>query len=235
MILILFIFNINLIYSILPKDIRNNNNGINSFNNNDYDKALEYFDTLNKYDVKNFNKGTSYYKKQDYDNALSYFLKSLSTKDAKTKLNSLYNMGNTFFKQNKINDALRYYQEALDLCSKNNNDIGQSYCKEMIDKIKNNMEYVFNINEENKNQEEEKQDDKNQDGDNKDKENDTNTDMNKQAANSDDIDKNIDQKNISKDQARQILNIINNNDKEIQKKLLKQDQETPSARGLKNW
>lgn len=242
MFIMLFLINISLNYSLLPDDVKNNNKGIKSFKNNDYEKALEYFEAVDKFDIKNFNKGTSFYKKENYDDALSSFSKSLATGNNKTKLNSLYNMGNTLFKQNKIAEALRSYQEALDLCSNNHNELDQAYCKEMTDKIQNNMEYVFRAKEENKNQQ-----DKKEDNDKKDKEDDKNQDKDKskEDKNTDD-DNNMSQdtsqnmqeekeNNISKDQARQLLNIINNNDKQIQEKLLKTREEKSSARGLKNW
>jgi len=229
------------IYSILPNDVKNNNKGIKAHKDKEFDKAIEFFDKVKDYNIKNFNKGASSYKKQDYDDALNAFSSSLNSKNSKHKLNSLYNLGNSYFKLDKINEAISSYQEALDLCINDSKSIGEAYCKEMIDKIKNNMEYVFKINEENKenNQQENKEDEKNEEEkekQNKDQKQDENKEeSNTERSQNDDKDQQEDKKNISKEQARQLLNIINEADKNIQKELLKEKSRDTNRTGAKEW
>lgn len=170
----------------------------------------------------NFNLGDAYYKNKRYDEAIKAFQKALLTsKDKKFKSKVYHNIGNSFLKKKKLKESIEAYKNALKL---NPNDeqtkYNLSYALQQMKKNKNNKNDK-NKKDKNKNK---KQKDKN-------KKNDKNKDKNKDQQNKNKKNKQ-DKKNnpnkyhaqqkkdkISKEQAKQILKALMNNEKKLQKKL----------------
>ncbi len=169
----------------------------------------------------NFNLGDAYYKNKRYKEAISSFQKALLTsKDKNFKAKVYHNIGNSFLKQKKLKESIEAYKNALKL---NPNDAQTKY----------NLSYALqqmkkNKNKKNKNDKNKK--DKNKDKNKNDKNKDKNKDKNQKNKNQQDKqNKNNPKKNpaqqkknkISKEQAKQILNALMNNEKKLQKQLRK--------------
>lgn len=171
----------------------------------------------------NFNLGDAYYKNKKYDKAINVFQKALLMSDEKNfKSKVYYNIGNSFLKQKKLKESIEAYKNALKLSP---NDIQTKY----------NLSYALQQMKKNKNKKDKNKNDKNKKDENKKNKNDKNKnkdkDKNQQEKNQKNKQNNQNnpeqnpakqKKNkISKEQAKQILNALMNNEKKLQKKLRK--------------
>lgn len=166
----------------------------------------------------NFNLGDAYYKNKRFKEAISAFEKALLTsKDKNFKSKVYHNIGNSFLKQKKFKESIEAYKNALKL----NPDDKQT---------KYNLSYAIEQMKKNKNQKNKNKNDKNKKNKNQKNKNNKNdkdkNQQNKNQKNKQDKKNNPKQnpaqqkKNkISKEQAKQILNALMNNEKKLQKKL----------------
>lgn len=160
----------------------------------------------------NFNLGDAFYKSQRYDEAIDAFQKSLMlSKDKKFKSKVYHNIGNSYLKQKKFDESIEAYKNALKL---NPND----------EQTKYNLSYALQQKKDKKNNKnkDKNKNDKDKNDKNKDK-NDPNKDQNKNdpQKNQKQNPAKDKQNKISKEQAKQILQALMNNEKELQKKLRK--------------
>ena len=171
----------------------------------------------------NFNLGDAYYKNKKYDKAIKVFQKTLLISDEKDfKSKVYYNIGNSFLKQKKLKESIEAYKNALklkpnDLQTKYN----LSYALQQMKKNKDNK----NKNKNDKNKKDKKKEDKNDKNKSKDKDkNQKNKDQKNKQNNQNDPKQNPEKQKknkISKEQAKQILNALMNNEKKLQKQLRK--------------
>lgn len=207
-----------------------------------FNKAeIEYLKALEKKpdDTKwNFNLANALYKQKKFDQSAEKFKEIADkTTDKVEKSRALHNLGNSLLMKNKLDESIAAYKDAL-----------RSNPKDL--EIKYNLLYAMNMKK--KQQDQKKKDDKNKDKD-KDKNKDKNKDQDKKDQNKDqkkDQDKqNKDQQNkdqkqqqqpqqnkISKQNAEQMLQALENNEKKIQDKVKKvQALKAESKKVEKDW
>jgi len=173
-----------------------------------------------------FNLGDAYYKQGKFDEATKQFegISSDSKLDKEDKARAYHNLGNSYLQSKKYNESINAYKNALKLNPKDNDTrYNLAYAQSMI-------------------QQQQQQQQKNQDKDKKDK-NDEKKDQQKQQEQQKDQQQKEDQKKdeqkqakrdkISKEDAEKILQALNNDEKNTQKKLTKKDATKISID--KNW
>jgi tetratricopeptide (TPR) repeat protein len=181
----------------------------------EYRKALEKKPDNTKWD---FNLGDALYKQNKFDESTEKF-KGIADKtiDKTEKSRALYNQGNSLLMNNKLDESIAAYKEAL---RNNPNDVESKY----------NLLYAMKMKK--KQDEQKKKQDQNKDK-NKDKDKDKNKDQDKHQKK--DQDKNKDQQNkdqqkqqqqqqqskISKQNAEQMLQALENDEKKTQEKVKK--------------
>ena len=195
------------------------NKGVELYKKDKYvDSEVEFKKALEKSPDNfqaNFNIGDSYYKEGKYEDALKSYASALAkTKNPELKSKAYHNIGNALLQSKKIKESIGAYADALKL---NPND----------DSTKYNLSYALNLL---KNQDKNK---KQQNKNNKNNKNDKNKQnqqqnqqqnqdqQNKQNQSKQDQMKQPDQNKITKAQAQAILNALNNDEKDLQKKLRK--------------
>ena len=202
---------------------------------------IEYLKALEKKpeDTKwNFNLADALYKQKKFDESAEKF-KEIADKTTNKveKGRALHNLGNSFLMKNKLDESIAAYKDAL---RSNPKDLETKY----------NLLYAMNMKK--KQQDQKKKDDKNKDK-NKDKDKDKKKDQDqkdqKKDQKKDQDQKNKDQQNkdqkqqqqpqqskISKQNAEQMLQALENNEKKIQDKVKKvQALKAESKKVEKDW
>jgi len=194
---------------------------------------IEYLKALEKKpdDAKwNFNLADALYKQKKFDQSAEKFQEIADkTSDKIEKSRALHNLGNSYLMKNKLDESIAAYKDAL---RNNPKDLETKY----------NLLYAMNMKK--KQQDQQKKDqDKNKD---KDKDKDKNKDQDKKDQKKDQDQKNKDQQNkdqqqpqqnkISKQNAEQMLQALENNEKKIQDKVKKiQALKAESRKVEKDW
>jgi len=199
-----------------------------------YRKASE----VNKADAApHFNLANSYFKQKKYDEALNSYNQALGkSKTEVEKSEVLYNIGNTYLAQEKFKESIEYYKQAL---AKNPKDENAKYNLSYAIKKQKEKENQQKKNDQNKDDQNKDKNDQNKDDQkNNDKKNDENKqnqqDQNKNDQNKDkDNTKQSKQPKISKQDAQRILDALKNNEKDLQKKLRKQ--QATGSNPEKDW
>jgi len=153
-----------------------------------------------------FNMGDVTYQTKDYQKAMESFHKTLNVKDAAVQSMAYYNIGNSLYRLNKLPESIQAYQEALKL---NPDDQDAKY----------NLEYVRNKLKQNsqpqqqnpQNQQQKQQDQKNQDQKNQDDQKKQDQEKQQQEQQQQQEQK---KKEMSKEQAEQILQALNEKQKD---------------------
>jgi Ca-activated chloride channel family protein len=183
----------------------------------DYRKALEK--DLSSYEG-NFNLGDALYKQQKYDDASRRFV-DLAGKQSDTKdLGKIYyNLGNSLLQSGKVKESIEAYKNAL---RNNPNDL----------EAKHNLAYAMNLLQKQQQQQQQQQQ-QNQNQDNKDKQNEQKQDQNKQDQQQQQQEQQKDK--ISEEDARRLLEALQQDEKQLQEKLKKQTAQTKRIVILKEW
>lgn len=157
-----------------------------------------------------YNLGNTLFKLKRYDEAINTYNKSLKNKVGNNlKSNILHNLGNTYYENQKIQESIKMYKDALNL----NPDRPDTRRNLAIAKQK--LKEQNQQNKSNKNQKE--------DNDTTNKKTDSNQDNNSESKN---------QKN-SKSEFEKLLKNIEEEEKEIQKRIIKTSGK--SSKRLKDW
>ena len=212
-----FVRNGNKLFMEAVNDTTQANTG--KFNNaeKEYRKALEKKPNDPKWD---FNLADALYKQMRFEEATEKFgelTDKMETPEEKAR--ALHNKGNSQLMQQKIDESIESYKEALRL---NPNDMETKY----------NLAYAQNLKKQQQNQDQNK--DKNdQDQENKDQQ----QNQENQNKNQDNNNNNNQQQNkISRENAEQLLQALQNDERDIQNKLNKEKaSQAQRARVEKEW
>jgi tetratricopeptide (TPR) repeat protein len=193
----------------------------------------EYRKALNKKpnDLKwNYNLADAMYKQKKFEEAASKF-NELGEKleSPEEKARAYHNLGNSELMQQKLDESIESYKKAL---RENPSDLETKYNLAYAQMLKKQQEQQQQQQQQNKDQNKDQNQDK-QDQQNQDKNQDQNKDQNqdKQDQNQDQQQQNQDQKQdqqqqqqnkISKENAEQLLQALQNDEKEIQDKVNKE-------------
>ena len=196
----------------------------------------EYRKALNKKpnDLQwNFNLADAIYKQKRFDEAAGKFgelAEKMTTPEEKAR--ALHNMGNSELMNSKIDESIESYKKAL---RQNPSDLDTKY----------NLAYAQLLKK--KQEEEQKKQDQNKDQDKDQDKQDQNKDQNKDQQDKQNQDQNKDQQNqdqqqqqqqnkISKQNAEQLLQVLQNDEKKIQDKVKKQQAAAAKrSRTEKEW
>lgn len=216
------------------KSIRQGNREFkkNDFTNSEisYRKALEKNPSSFK---GNFNLADALYK-QDKQEETVKLLDGLSSANVKDELKSnvYYNMGNSYLKQKKLKESIDSYKKSLRL-NPNDNETkynlaeAQRMLKQQQQQQQNDKNNKDNKDNKDKNKDKKDQDKKDQDKkDDKNKQNQDQKDKDKQQPQ---------QQKISQEDARRMLEALQNNEKQIQQKMKEQQAKAAKVRVDKNW
>ncbi len=182
----------------------------------------------------NFNLADALYKQDKHEETVKLLdgLSGANVSDVQ-KSNVYYNMGNSYLKQQKLKESIDSYKKSLRL-NPNDNEAkynlaeAQRMLKQQQQKDKNDKDNKDKDNKDNK--------DKNKDKDKKDQKDQDDKDKNKQ--NQDQKDKNQPQpqkQKISQEDARRMLEALQNNEKQVQQKLREQQVKAAKVKVEKNW
>jgi Ca-activated chloride channel family protein len=163
----------------------------------------------------NYNLGNAYYKQGKFDEASQQYQSILSNKDIndEQKAKAFHNIGNSLLESKKFEESINAYKNALKMNPKDNDTrYNLAYAQSMLQQQQQQKQQQQNDkNDQKKNQENKDQQKKEQQ--NKQQEKQENAEE-KQAK---------EKKNISKEDAEKILQALNNDEKNTQKKLIKKD------------
>ena len=192
----------------------------------------EYRKALNKKpnDLQwNFNLADAIYKQKRFDEAAGKFgelAEKLTTPEEKAR--ALHNMGNSQLMNSKIDESIESYKKAL---RQNPDDLDTKYNLAYAQLLKKKQEEQQKQQDQNKdqNKDQDKQDQ------NKDQQDKQNQDQNKDQQNQDQQQQQQ-QNKISKENAEQLLQVLQNDEKKIQDKVKKiQAAQAKKAKTEKEW
>lgn len=222
------------------------NDGVDEYEENNFTEAEVKFKKGIETNVESFeprfNLGDAIYKQGRFEEALEEFKNSAPlAKTDQEKASIFHNIGNTFIKSQKLQESIAAYKEALKL---NPNDMetkyNLSYALKQMQNQQDNQQNQQNQDNQDKNDQNKDQQDQ-QDQDNQDKNEDQ---KDEQQNNQQQQDKKEDQQNqqqqpqepkdeISKEEAKRILDALKNNEAELQKKM--REQKTKKTNVEKDW
>ena len=189
----------------------------------------EYRKALNKKpnDLQwNFNLADAIYKQQRFDEAAGKFseiAEKMTTPQEKAR--ALHNMGNSELMNQKIDESIETYKKAL---RQNPTDLDTKYnlaYAQLLKKKKEEQQQKQDQNQDQNKQDQDKQD-QNKDQQNKDNQDQQNQNQQQQPQ----------QNKISKENAEQLLQVLQNDEREIQDKVKKmQAAQAKRARTEKEW
>lgn len=192
----------------------------------------EYRKALNKKPndlLWNFNLADAIYKQQRYDEAAGKFselAEKMETPEEKGRV--LHNLGNSQLLNQKIDESIETYKKAL---RKNPTDLDTKYNLAYAQLLKKQQEQQQQNQDQNKDKQDQNQDkqDQNQDQQNKDNKDQQNQDQQNQQ-------QQPQQNKISKENAEQLLQVLQNDERQIQDKVKKiQAAQAKRARTEKEW
>ena len=207
--------------------------GNSLYENEDYTGAEEnYLKALEKNNQSakaDFNLGDAYYKQNKFAEAAQQFQKiAEKSTDKEMKANAYHNLGNSLLQAEKYQESVNAYKQSLKINPADNETrYNLAYAKKMLQQQQE---------QENKDKDKDQKDDKkNQDkkDENKDQENKDKSDEKK------DGDKDKEQQpqpnQLSKQQAQQMLDALNNQEKKVQAKLKKKKENGQKLNIEKDW
>lgn len=198
----------------------------------DYETATQnYLDILNANvnSLKgNYNLGNALYKREKFEEAIPYYQKAAEEiKDKKLRSDAYHNLGNSYFKGKKYKEAVESYMQALrdnpnNYDTKNNLALAQRIINQQQQQQQQNQQQQQeqDPNNDNKDQKQDQQQQQQNQEEQKD-ENKQNPEDQEQPIDNEPKDENGQPEELSKDEVERLMQIIENEDKKVQEKLMK--------------
>lgn len=219
------------------------NDGVDKYEKGNFNDAEVNFRKGMEKDIESykahFNMGDALYKQERYDEAAKSFMNALSLiDDDLVKSKAFHNIGNSLLKSQKLDESIEAYKNALKL---NPNDLETKYNLSYALKMKQQQEQQEQQQDQNKDQNQDQNQDQKDKQDQKEQENkdqqqqQQNKDKEKQDQQKDQQQQQQPQKKdeISKEEAKRILEALKNNEADLQKKLRKK--KGKSVKKEKDW
>lgn len=202
-----------------------------------YRKALE--NEQNSFEAL-FNVGDALYKEEKYEEAAQQF-NQLTNQDASDskKARAWHNLGNALLKADKLKESISAYKQALrlnpgDVETKHNLTYAMRKLKEQQQKKKNkkqNQQKQDQQNQQNQQKKQQEQDKQKQQGSNQQQQQDQQEKEQKKQPQGGSPQK----QQITKEDAKRLLQALENDEKQLQKKLKKKKAKAANAKTTKNW
>ena len=194
-------------------------NGINYYQNREFEEARNYYERLIRERGNNpqaqFGRGSSSFQQGDMETAEQAFKQSLKSSDLDLRSKALYNLGNTFYQNKKTEEALAYYRKALEL---NPNDKEAKYNYELLKYQQNPPEDDNEKQDQSKEEEnkEEQEQEKKEEKDQQDKEEEKDKEEQQQEQQQQEQEASEEQKTQDLKQAESILDALKQDEKIMQ-------------------
>jgi tetratricopeptide (TPR) repeat protein len=192
-----------------------------------YLKALEKNNQSTKAD---FNLGDAFYKQKKFAEAAQQFQKvAEKTNDKDLKANAYHNLGNSLLQAEKYQESVNAYKQSLKIDPTDDETrYNLAYAKKMLQQQQQ---------QENKDKDKDKKDeDKKEDKKNQEKKDQENKDKSDEKKEGDKDKEQQPQPNqLSKQEAKQMLDALNNQEKKVQAKLKKKKENTQKLNIEKDW
>lgn len=170
----------------------------------------------------NYNVGNALYKQKKYLDAASKYNSLINNTQDKRERGFIYhNMGNSYLKANKLEEGIKAYKESLKLNpTDKETKFNLAYAQRML--VQQQQQQQNNKNDKkDQNKKDDKQNQQNQ--------------PNKDQQNKDQQNQEPQNKNISQEDANRILEAMQNDEKELHKKLKMEKVQKEKGKTLKNW
>jgi len=179
--------------------------------------------------VANFNLGTALYKSGKVDSAMTHFNQAIRyTKDDHLKSKAYYNVGNTYLNKRDLENAITSYKQSLKLDPGNESArYNLAYATSLLQKQQQQQQQQQQAGDNAKDGGEDDGIKKQDKGDQKIDDPDRKDDKNKQPQQP--------QNKMTKDKAEQLLNALNNREKETLKDMKDKDQRPSGGTKTKDW
>lgn len=237
--------------------------GTNAYQKGDFETAETSFKeatTQNNSSVKgNFNLGNSLYKREKYDEAITYFENAASqTEDKSEKSQAFYNLGNTRLAQAKggmqqqgqappsltkdgqeqLEQAITAYKDALrnnpsDYDAKNNLNVAYQMLRQQEQQQENDQDKKDDNQDKNQDQDN-KDDNQDKQDKNQEKPSDPQKPNENKPIDNDNQEVNSDAQELKKDEVDRLMEIIEQEDKKVQEKLINRKR-TKTQTSDKEW
>ena len=93
--------------------------GVRYFKDGDFEKALEYYESILRKQVDNkeaqFGLGTTSFQTQDFIASEEAFKQVLESEDTELQSKAHYNLGNLYFQNQKLEESLAHYKKSIEL------------------------------------------------------------------------------------------------------------------------
>jgi len=214
--------------------------GNREFNKKDYlNSEISYRKAVEKNPSSfkgNFNLSDALFKQEKYDETIKT-LDGLSSSNItdQQKSSVYYNQGNTYIQQKKLKESVESYKNSLRL---NPNDQEAKYNLAEAQRMLKQQQQQQQQNKDNKDNKDKKDNKDNKDKKDQDKKDDKDKDKNKDKQNQDQKNKDQQQpqqQKISQEDARRMLEALQNNEKQIQQKMREQKAKAARVQVEKNW
>ncbi len=213
--------------------------GNKEYKNGEYlDSEISYRTAIDKNPDSfkgNFNLGDALYKQEKFDEAVQVFedVSNLDI-DPKEKANVYHNLGNSLYKQENYAESVEAYKKAL---KHNPNDMETKYNLAQAQRLLMNQEEQQENDSDGEGDENEEEQDEQQQQ--QDKEDDGDEQQNQQDQQDEQQEKNEQneqqQQNISPEDARRMLEAIQNNEQQVQERVKEEKAKQAKIKVEKNW
>lgn len=184
----------------------------------------------------NFNLGGALYKQQNYDEAVSIYedLKAANISE-KDKAKIYHNLGNTLFNQEKYAESVEAYKNSLRLNPKDN-ETRYNLAQAQRKLIQQQQQQQNNQGDsDNKDQKDNKDQDQNKDKQEKQDQQDQQNNQDQQNQQDKKDQHKEQQQQISPEDARRMLEAIQNNERDVQERVRDQQAKSAKVKVEKNW
>ena len=153
-----------LVFLFVPRLMADEDKGIKYFQNGDYEKALQYYESVLQKEIDNkeakFGLGTVTFQTEDIQSAEEAFKQTLSSEDIQLQSKAHYNLGNLYYHKQELDQSLAHFKKSIEL---NPSDSDAKWNYELVQNIKRQQQNQKNESEDDsKNKEEKEQKDQSQ-------------------------------------------------------------------------
>ena len=226
---VIVLFQISVFGQNINKEIRK---GVNLYKDSSFVNAEKKFGEALLKDqdsfIPSFNLADAVYKQNDFERSASLF-KGLTkkAKNKKQKSMAYHNLGNSLYNQNKIEESIEAYKNAL---RNNPDDQDSKYNLALAKKLLKKEEEKEEQEEEQEEQEQEEEEEQEEE-----QENEENSQQNQEAEDQQKPEKPDDPNEMTQEEAEQMLNALENKERELQEELQKKKGKAVNLKIEKDW